>query len=72
MFSLIEHPFVVAVGQVSYGGYLLHALVLLLMGEAIDSLFDSQALLIRIVFFLVAWCCTVGIAWLSYITWSVS
>ena len=69
VFSLIEHPFVVAVGQVSYGGYLLHALVLLLMGEAIDSFFESQALQIRIVFFLVAWCCTVGIAWLSYITW---
>lgn len=69
VFNLIEHPLLVAVGQVSYGGYLLHAIVLLVMGEAIGSLFESQAVQIRIVFFLIAWCCTVAIAWLSYITW---
>jgi peptidoglycan/LPS O-acetylase OafA/YrhL len=69
VFNLIEHPLLVAVGQVSYGGYLLHAIVLLVMGEAIGSLFESQAVPIQIVFFLVAWCCTVAIAWLSYITW---
>jgi peptidoglycan/LPS O-acetylase OafA/YrhL len=69
VFNLIEHPLLVAVGQASYGGYLLHAIVLLVMGEAIGSLFEFQAVQIRIVFFLVAWCCTVAIAWLSYITW---
>ena len=69
VFNLIEHPLLVAVGQVSYGGYLLHAIVLLVMGEAIGSLFESQVVQIRIVFFLIAWCCTVAIAWLSYITW---
>jgi peptidoglycan/LPS O-acetylase OafA/YrhL len=69
VFNLIEHPLLVAVGQVSYGGYLLHAIVLLVMGEAIGSLFESRAVQIRIVFFLIAWCCTVAIAWISYITW---
>jgi len=69
VFNLIEHPLLVAVGQVSYGGYLLHAIVLLVMGEAIGSLFEPQIVPIRIVFFLIAWCCTVAIAWLSYITW---
>jgi peptidoglycan/LPS O-acetylase OafA/YrhL len=69
VFNLIEHPALVAVGQVSYGGYLVHAIVLLVMGEAIGSLFESQTVEVRIVFFLVAWCCTVAIAWLSYITW---
>ena len=69
VFNLIEHPLLVAVGQVSYGGYLLHAIVLLVMGEAIGWLFESQTVQIRIAFFLIAWCCTVAIAWLSYTTW---
>jgi peptidoglycan/LPS O-acetylase OafA/YrhL len=69
VFTLIEHPVLVAVGQVSYGGYLLHAIILLLMGEAIDSFFELQAVPSRIAFFIIAWCCTVAIAWLSYITW---
>jgi peptidoglycan/LPS O-acetylase OafA/YrhL len=69
VFNLIEHPLLVAVGQVSYGGYLVHAIVLLVMGEAIGSLFEYQTVGVRIVFFLIAWCCTVAIAWLSYITW---
>jgi peptidoglycan/LPS O-acetylase OafA/YrhL len=68
-FSLIEHPLLVAVGQVSYGGYLLHALVLLVMGEGIGLQFEPQTVQLRIVFFLIAWCSTVAIAWLSYITW---
>jgi len=69
VFNLIEHPLLVAVGQVSYGGYLLHAIVLLVMGEAIGWLFESQTVQSRIAFFLIAWCCTVAIAWLSYTTW---
>jgi peptidoglycan/LPS O-acetylase OafA/YrhL len=69
VFDLIEHPVPVAVGQVSYGGYLVHAIVLLVMGEAIGLRFEPQTVGGQIVFFLIAWCCTVAIAWLSYITW---
>jgi peptidoglycan/LPS O-acetylase OafA/YrhL len=69
VFKLIEHPLAVAVGQISYGGYLLHAIVLVVMGEAIGWPFESQTVQSRIAFFLIAWCCTVAIAWLSYITW---
>src|ERR1700716_2162944 len=69
VFNLIEHPLLVAVGQGSYGGFFMHAIVLLVMGEAIGWLFESQTVQSRIAFFLIAWCCTVAIAWLSYTTW---
>ncbi|HWF46891.1 MAG TPA: acyltransferase [Bryobacteraceae bacterium] len=65
-FKVIEHPTLVAVGQASYGGYLLHALVLLLLGEAISWVPGQEPILARIVFFVVAWCCTVALARISY------
>jgi peptidoglycan/LPS O-acetylase OafA/YrhL len=65
-FKVIEHPALVAVGQASYGGYLLHALVLLVMGKAIGMAPGQEPILARICFFVIAWCCTVALARISY------
>ena len=40
--KMMERPMLIAIGQASYGGYLLHALVLLGMGEVIGSAVASR------------------------------
>lgn len=64
--KMMEHPKLIAVGQASYGGYLLHALVLLGMGEAIGGAVGQEPILARVVLFVIAWCCTVALARASY------
>jgi peptidoglycan/LPS O-acetylase OafA/YrhL len=66
LLKVIEHPILVAVGQASYGGYLIHALVLLVMGEVIGRSNGQVSILGRIGFFIVAWCVTVALARMSY------
>jgi peptidoglycan/LPS O-acetylase OafA/YrhL len=66
LLKVIEHPILVAIGQASYGGYLLHALVLLVMGEVIGRSNGQASVSGRIAFFIVAWCVTVTLARVSY------
>jgi peptidoglycan/LPS O-acetylase OafA/YrhL len=64
--KMMEHPMLIVVGQASYGGYLVHALVLLVMGEAIGRAISEEPIWARVVLFIVAWCCTVALARASY------
>jgi peptidoglycan/LPS O-acetylase OafA/YrhL len=66
IFRLIEQPVFIGVGKVSYGGYLIHSLVLLLISLAIHSPVGEESILARIGMFIVAWCITVAVAWTSY------
>ena len=63
---LIERPLIVSIGQVSYGGYLVHALVLLIISLAIGNPVGQEPILVRISFFILVWSVTVAIAWISY------
>jgi peptidoglycan/LPS O-acetylase OafA/YrhL len=65
-FKLVEHPKLVAIGQASYGGYLIHALVLLVLSEVTSSSLAQEPILARIVLFILAWCGTVALAIISY------
>jgi peptidoglycan/LPS O-acetylase OafA/YrhL len=67
-FRLIDQPWLLAVGQASYGGYLIHALVLLIVSVAIGGDVEHLPALIRIAFFILVWCCAVAISRLSYMT----
>jgi peptidoglycan/LPS O-acetylase OafA/YrhL len=64
--KVIEHPKLVAVGQASYGGYLVHPLVMILMSEAIGRSIGEEPIFARIGLFIIAWCCTVALARVSY------
>jgi peptidoglycan/LPS O-acetylase OafA/YrhL len=68
-FRLIEHPALVAVGQASYGGYLIHALILLLIGTAMGGEVPHAPVLYRIPLFVLVWCIAVAISRLSYTTY---
>jgi peptidoglycan/LPS O-acetylase OafA/YrhL len=69
IFKLIEHPILVRAGQVSYGGYLVHALVLFEIGHLIRVYPVQEPILIRIGWFALVWCFTVALALLSYFIW---
>jgi peptidoglycan/LPS O-acetylase OafA/YrhL len=63
----LQHRWLASVGQVSYGGYLFHALILWVIGQAL--LPDGDAPLpvwLRLVKFVLAWALTVWLAHLSF------
>jgi peptidoglycan/LPS O-acetylase OafA/YrhL len=74
VFALLRKPFmrplasapIALVGRISYGGYLYHALVLWMLGTGLSSPIGSLPAVQRVLVFLVAWCATVAVAYVSF------
>jgi len=66
-FKVLEHPALVAVGQFSYGGYLLHPLALLIIHQFLGSMDGKDPIYVRLLIFGLAWSATVIVARGSYL-----
>ena len=66
-FRVLEHPALVAVGQCSYGGYLLHPLALLIIHQVLGSMDGKDPIHVRLLIFGLAWSATVIVARGSYL-----
>jgi peptidoglycan/LPS O-acetylase OafA/YrhL len=66
VFRFLEEPLLISVGQASYGGYLLHVIILITIGHIIGNPNAQEPILFRILIFVLAWCCTVALAQTSY------
>jgi peptidoglycan/LPS O-acetylase OafA/YrhL len=66
VFRFLEAPALVAVGQASYGGYLLHPIALMTIAYIVGVPVGEEPVYIRVVLFILAWCCTVALARASY------
>lgn len=67
IFRFLEAPVLVAVGQASYGGYLLHPIALMTIAYVVGVPNADEPVFIRILIFVLAWCCTVALARASYL-----
>lgn len=66
VFRFLEKPMLVSVGQASYGGYLLHSVVLMTIAYILGIPDHDQPVFLKILIFILAWCCTVVLARTSY------
>jgi peptidoglycan/LPS O-acetylase OafA/YrhL len=66
IFKALENPILVSVGQASYSGYLVHLMVLAIVGQIIGLPVAKEPIAIRLALFCAVWCCTVAIARASY------
>jgi peptidoglycan/LPS O-acetylase OafA/YrhL len=67
IFRFLEAPMLVSVGQASYGGYLLHPIALMTAAYIFGIPNVDEPVFIRILIFVMAWCCTVALARTSYL-----
>jgi peptidoglycan/LPS O-acetylase OafA/YrhL len=66
IFRILEEPSLISVGQASYGGYLFHAIILIVIAELIGIPNTQEPIFFRVLIFVFAWCCTVAVARTSY------
>ncbi len=64
--KLLAAPPLAQIGRISYGGYLFHALVLMLITWLIEPRLEQLPILERLAYFAGAWSATVAIAYVSF------